>query len=235
MLRDLSGVLTYGRVMKQCILTLALSGFVSLSAYAGTLNVVPLSADKIQAIAGHYSSTYGYVHVKPSQNGVFTDFKGRRITGVKKSDGFYYSTFRVAGIFPISLRLSLHRVDGLHRVSLSRHSSNKVVAQQFKATPISPQWMARLGEYRAKAVNGASKIAKVSFEMQQGVMLMRLNNGKYAYPLISQTATKQAVQKAEKLVRPTIGRPKQRTMEVWPEGQSLAAVIGNVRFKLDKR
>lgn len=212
--------------MKKRILVLILSSILSLSAYAATLSVVPLAPKLINTIAGHYSSTYGYVHVKPKQNGVFTDFRGRRITGVKKSDGFYYTTFKLIKFIPISLRMSLDKVNGFHRVSLDRHGTTKVVAQQFTPTPISPEWMSRLGEYRAKAINGNSKITKVKFEIQNGVVLIRMNNNKYAYPLI--------VKKADRLARPTIGRPRQRHIEVWSEGKSLAAVIGNIRFRLDK-
>lgn len=212
--------------MKKQILVLIVLGMLSLSAYAASLNVVPLPADKINAIAGHYSSTYGYVHVKPNQNGVFTHFRGRRVNGVKKSDGSYYSTFKIVGLIPISLRMSLEIVNGLHRITLDRHGSKKVVAQQFKATPISPDWTTRLGEYRIKAINGKSKFYKAKFETQNGVVLIRLNNSKYAYPLVAQ--------KAGKLVRPSIGRARQRNIEVWPQGKSLAAVIGNIRFRLEK-
>jgi len=211
--------------MKRRILTLII-GALSISAYAATLRVVPLTANELNAIAGHYSSTYGYVHVKPGKHGVFTNFNGRRISSVKKSDGHYYSTFKLIGLIPISLRMSLDKVNGLHRVSLDRHKVKKVVGQQFKPTPVPAAWTPRLGEYRATAVNGKSKIYKVKLETQQGVVLIRLNNSKYAYPLVTKGASR--------LVRPTIGRPRQRHMEVWPEGKSLAAIVGNIRFRLEK-
>jgi len=213
--------------MKQYTLILALSGILSLSAYATAHNTVPLPPKQISAVAGHYSSTYGYVHVKPAQGSVFTNFNGRRITVVKKSDGFYYSTLKLIGTIPITLRMSLAKVNGLQRVSLNKRTSKKVVAQQFKATPISSEWMSRLGEYRARAINGHSKITSVKFETQNGVVLIRLNSSKYAYPLI--------IKKGNRLVRPTIGRARQRHIEVWPRRDSLAAIIGNVRFVLEKR
>ena len=212
--------------MKRRIFTLISLGIFSLTTYAATLSVVPMPASESKSIAGHYSSTYGYVHVKPDRHGVFTNFNGRRVTGVKKSDGHYYSTFKLIGLIPISLRMSLDKVNGMHRVTLDRHSVKKVVGQQFRPTPIPPTWLQRLGEYRVKAINGKSKISRVKLETQEGVVVIRFNNGKYAYPLVTQ--------KANKLVRPTIGRPKQRHMEVWPEGKALAAIIGNIRFRLEK-
>jgi len=211
--------------MKRLIFSLITIGALSLSAYAAPLTVVPLPANELNAIAGHYSSTYGYVHVKPDKQGMFTHFNGRRITGVKKSDGYYYSTLKLIGLIPISLRMSLDKVNGLHRVTLNR-PVKKIVAQQFKPTPLPAAWTTHLGEYRAKAVNGKSKIYKVKLETQGGIVLIRLNNSKYAYPLV--------MRKTNKLVRPTIGRPRQRHMAVWPEGKSLAAVVGNIRFRLEK-
>lgn len=212
--------------MKRRVITLIALSIFSLSAYAAALRVLPMPASESKSIAGHYSSTYGYVHVKPHQHGVFTNFNGRRVTGVKKSDGHYYSTFKLIGLIPISLRMSLHKVNGMNRVTLDSHAVKKVVGQQFKPTPIPQQWLSRLGEYRAKAINRKSKISRVRLETQEGVVLIRFNNEKYAYPLVTQMPNK--------LVRPTIGRPKQRHMKVWPEGKTLTAVIGKTLFKLEK-
>ncbi|MGB1309743.1 MAG: hypothetical protein ACPG47_00960 [Leucothrix sp.] len=199
---------------------------ISASTYAASLQTVPMPSTELNAIAGHYSSAYGYVHVKPNQHSVFTDFNGRRITGIKKSDGYYYSTFKLIGFIPISLRMSLDKVNGLHRVSLNEPSNKKIVGQQFRPTPISPYWQNRLGKYRVTTISGNARITRAQITAQDGILLIRLNNGKYAYPLVAQ--------KPNKLVRPTIGRPQQRQMALWPEGNALAAIIGNTRLRLDK-
>ena len=195
-----------------------------------SLHYVNFTAEELNNIQGHYSTVYGYLHIRVKGKSVNTRYDGKYIQLLKKSDGHFYARYKFLWIFPINIgKMSFtlkKTAKGKIQVVMHENNRHKVVAQKFVATPIPAAWKKRLGIYKATRLKGHSDIKKIRLAIQNGVLVSFSNNLNSPYPLIAKSNTQ--------LVSPSAGHNYDRSIKISIAKQAIILEFDNNKIKLTK-
>lgn len=175
-----------------CTFLLLLLSFAPLSAKT-SLHPVNFSEQELKTIQGHYSTIYGYLYIQVNGKQVSTNFDGKYIQLVKKSNGHFYPRYKLLRLIPISLgsmSFSLSNNKGKKQILMHQHKKTQIVAQKFTATVVPSLWKQRLGIYKATLLKGNSKIKKIRLAIKRGVLVAYINKITNPYPLLALSASK---------------------------------------------
>jgi len=175
-----------------CTFLLLLLSFAPLSAKT-SLHPVNFSEQELKTIQGHYSTIYGYLYIQVNGKQVSTNFDGKYIQLVKKSNGHFYPRYKLLRLIPISLgsmSFSLSNNKGKKQILMHQHKKTQIVAQKFTATVVPSLWKQRLGKYKATLLKGNSKIKKIRLAIKRGVLVAYINKITNPYPLLALSASK---------------------------------------------
>jgi len=195
-----------------------------------TLHAVDFTAKELRDIQGHYSSIYGYLHVRVNGKSVNTRYDGKYIQLIKKSDGRFYARYKFLWIFPISIgkmSFSLKKTaKGKLQVIMHTNKTQQIVAQKFQARPIPAAWKKRLGNYKATNIKGNANIYKIRLAIQNGVLVSFTNNLNSPYPLIATSNTQ--------LISPSAGHNNNRAINISINKQAILLQFEHNKIKLTK-
>ncbi|MEE9445096.1 MAG: hypothetical protein V3V19_05475 [Cocleimonas sp.] len=169
----------------------------SLSAKA-SLHQVDFSPQELKIIQGHYSTIYGYLYIQVRGKQVSTNFDGKYIQLVKKSNGRFYPRYKLLKLIPISLgsmsfslNNNINNNKGENQILMhQRNKKTQTVAQKFTASVVPNLWKQRLGKYKATLLKGDSKIKKIRLAIKRGVLVAYINKISNPYPLLALSASK---------------------------------------------
>lgn len=197
---------------------------------SSTLHYVNFTAEELKNIQGHYSTVYGYLHIRVNGKSVNTRYDGKYIQLIKKSDGHFYARYKFLWIFPVSIGKMSFTLKKTHKgkIQIVLHNKNKstIVAQKFTATPIPAAWKKRLGNYKATNLKGNAKIYKVRLAIKNGVLVSYSNNLSSPYPLIAKSDTQ--------LISPSAGHNSDRSIKISITKQAIILEYDNNKIRLTK-
>ena len=146
-----------------CFLLLPLQ--VGVAKSSPSLHYVSFTADELKNIQGHYSTIYGYLYIRVRGQNVSTQYDGKYIQLVKKSNGHFYPRYRFLWIFPIqigNMSFTLKKMPkGKTQIIMHQNGKKRIVAQRFFAKPVPVAWKKRLGIYKASQLKGKTDIKKI--------------------------------------------------------------------------
>ncbi len=191
-----------------CFLLLPLQ--VGVAKSSPSLHYVSFTADELKNIQGHYSTIYGYLYIRVRGQNVSTQYDGKYIQLVKKSNGHFYPRYRFLWIFPIqigNMSFTLKKMPkGKTQIIMHQNGKKRIVAQRFFAKPVPVAWKKRLGIYKASQLKGKTDIKKIRLAIQNGVLVAFSNNLNSPYPLIADSNWQ--------LTSPSAGHNNKRTIKI---------------------
>lgn len=195
------------------------------------LKVVHFSAQELKDISGHYSTIYGYLYINVVGRYVSTNFDGKHIRLIKKSNGRFYPHYKFLGIFPIKvsdLSFSLKSKNGKRQIQMHNkgEKNSQTVAQQFKATAIPQFWKQRLGRYKATLIKGDSDIKNIRLAIKSGVLVAYINKITKPYPLLASSASN--------LTSPSAGHNQSQAIKIVSSAKNITLQFDNNRLRLNK-
>ena len=201
----------------------------NLSANA-SLHHVNFTAEELKNIQGHYSTVYGYLHIRVRGKQVNTRYNGKYIQLIKKSDGHFYPRYKFLWVFPISIgnmSFTLKKTSrGKTQIVMHEKNTNRIVAQKFTPKPVPAAWKKRLGTYKATRLKGNANIKKVRLRIQNGVLVSFTNNLTSPYPLVAKSDTQ--------LTSPSAGHNNDRAIKISIAKRSIILEYENNKLKLTK-
>ena len=201
----------------------------NLSANA-SLHHVNFTTEELKSIQGHYSTVYGYLHIRVRGKHVNTRYDGKYIQLIKKSNGHFYPRYKFLWIFPIrigNMSFTLKKTSrGKTQIVMHEKNTRKVVAQKFVEKPVPAAWKKRLGTYKATRLKGNANIKKVRLTIQNGVLVSFTNNLTSPYPLVAKSDTQ--------LTSPSAGHNNDRAIKISIAQRSIILEYENNKLKLTK-
>ena len=209
---------TYFQLCIFIFLLLQFSVFASTASHQ-----VPFSEQELKNIQGHYSTVEGYIFIRVKRKQVSTNYKGKYIQLIKKSDGHIYPIYRFLKIFPIDLgefSFSLRVNQGKKQLLIHRNNKKtEVVAQQFKTKAIPKRWKERLGKYKTTLLKGKSRIKRIALRIKNGVLVAYINSDENPYPLLALSSSQ--------IVTPATGYRKIQQINITFQPNKNTLMYGN--------
>ncbi len=226
------------------ILSLLTPSFVSAKA---NLQVVDFTAQELKNIQGHYSTIYGYVYINVKGKYVSSNFDGKHIQLVKKTDGHFYPRYKLLRIFPInisdvSFSLKVAQNKSQKKIQILMHQKKKkqspikalarlkdrpqTVAQKFIPLAIPQYWKQRLGAYKATRIKGDSNIKKIRLNITNGILVAYINNITKPYPLLATSTSK--------LYSPSAGHNKSQPINITSSNKTITLQYAKNTLLLNK-
>lgn len=183
---------------------------VASNSYASTaLHQVAFTSEELKNIQGHYSSIEGYIFIRVRGKQVSTNYKGKYIQLIKKSNGRIYPIYRFLRLFPIDLgefSFSFRIHQGKKQIVIHRNKKKDKVVAQFKAKAIPTVWRTRLGKYKTKLLKGKSKIKEIALRLKNGVLVAFINKNRNPYPLLALSSSE--------IITPSTGYHKDQRISI---------------------
>lgn len=220
--------------MKHSFLTIIVILIISLvplklSAYSSS-HVTSFSKKELKTIQGHYSTIYGYLKINVKGRYVSTNFDGKHIQLMKKSNGHFYPKYKLLRIFPINLgdmSFSMKKIKGKNQILMHENNKRtKVVAQKFEATAVPKVWKQRLGKYKASLIKGRSKIKQIRLAIKNSVLVAYINKISNPYPLLALSGTK--------IYSPSAGHNSNQDISISSNKNRLNLIYGKNSLMLKK-
>jgi len=146
-----------------------------------------LSRDELRAYTGRYATFAGVVTVREESGHLSTEFMGKKLRLVPRSDGMFGLRYKLLGLIPISLgeldRVGIGRAKVSGReIVMARVGGEEVLAgERIETVPIPESWLKRVGEY--EIVNaGADTVLVSGMRLRDDAGLLVVD---YSLPLFS--------------------------------------------------
>jgi CubicO group peptidase (beta-lactamase class C family) len=142
----------------------------------------PWPRERLQALAGDYTTSAGFIHLAQDADGLFTSIAGRRMELVPCTNGELRLRYRVLGLWPVPLgelgrvRLSLRAVAGRQLLVARIGTQSLRVGERLPpAEPLAPELQALAGTYVPELAPGElGTVDRVVVSQDAGRLLVQL-------------------------------------------------------------
>ena len=157
---------------------------------------VEFTPQEVRQLTGHYSTSYGYFHIR-SNNGVVTTLaEGKRIYLRKKEDGLIYPVYKLLGLIPFAkddMAFSMKWARGRQLVILHTQENGKKitseVGEKFTPIPLSKAWQQRVGQYKLVSKSKPNTHLTFKLYIKNNLLIGIRSDDDTPYPLLPRSDT----------------------------------------------